>query len=328
VPRIVLDCDPGVDDAWAILHALGDPGLELAGITTVAGNAGLGATTANALRLCEFAGADVPVVAGNAVPLGGGPLTGDVAGAGGVHGAGGLGEARLPAPVTRPRDGHAADFLVETVGAAPGEVTIVATGPLTNVALALRRRPGLAEEARDVVVMGGSLGAGNATPYAEFNIAADPEAAALVFAAGRPVTMVGLDVTLRFRTGAGVLERVRRLGPLARDLLLPALAGYRDDQAPDGSGAAAGRPMHDVCATALVADPGLFRCRPARVHVETADPVTAGRTVADFEAADPNARVAEALDAGAAWDRVLAAYARLASRMAARGDAAGQAGRS
>lgn len=316
--RIILDCDPGVDDAWAIVFAAGDPELELCGVTTVAGNASLADTTANALRVCEFIGADVPVVAGS--PL---PQWGESVGGRGVHGAGGLGRARLPEPASRPRDGHAVDFLLDTVGAAPGEITLVATGPLTNIAQAVRKHPRLTDQVREFVIMGGSAGRGNVTPAAEFNIAADHESAATVFEAGWTVDMVGLDVTLRSRAGAETLRRMATLGPLADDLLVPALAGYLDDQvgepAPAGADDPDGRPMHDLCAVALVSRPSVFGCRPARVKVETEGRWTTGMTVTDFHAppGHHNARVAMAINTTALWDLVLPAYALVAERMRA-----------
>jgi purine nucleosidase len=163
------------------------------------------------------------------------------------------------------------------------------------------------------------------TPAAEYNIAADPEAAATVFAAGWTVGMVGLDVTLRARAGADVMRRIAALGPLADDLLVPALAGYLDDHVSEEAEATAaplahytdGRPMHDVCAVALVSRPAAFGCRPARVEVETEGRWTSGMTVTDFQAppADHNARVAMTIDTAALWDLVLPAYARVAGRM-------------
>lgn len=321
--KIMLDCDPGIDDAWAIVLACGDPELELCGITTVAGNADLAKTTANALRVCAFIGEGIPVAAGSAISLQGGALgSGDTHDD--KHGASGLGEARLPEPATQPLDVHAADFLVETISAAPGEITLVATGPLTNIAHALRRYPKLADEVRDFVIMGGSASRANVTPTADFNIAADPQAADLVFTAGWTVAMVGLDVTLHARATAAVVERLRTLGRLADDLLLPALAGYRDDhglaESPAASPGAGGRPMHDLCAVARVCRPGLFGCRPARVQVETAGRWT-GMTVTNFRVprADSNASVAMTVDTQGLWDLVLASYARIAAGMASEG---------
>jgi len=317
--KIIIDCDPGIDDALALVFADGNPELALRGVTTVAGNVGLDQTTDNALRVRDYLGLpDVPVVPGCPGPLVRPPIH-----ARHVHGESGLGAARLPAASSGPADGHAADYLAAATGAEPGQITLVATGPLTNVALALRRHPGLVSQVRDFVIMGGSAGRGNVTPAAEFNIAADPEAAAVVFGAGWTVTMIGLDVTQRARATAAVLDRMRGLGRLAGDLLLPCLSGYRHDGADPGDRQAGGPAVHDVCAVAAVAAPGLFTCRPARVEVETAGRWTSGMTVTDFSApaAGRNARVGVAIDAGGFWNLVLDAYARVAARLAAAGPA-------
>ena len=306
---MILDCDPGIDDALAIIFGCGHPGLDLVGLTTVSGNVDLGKVTANALSVLELGGCPgVPVVAGSGQPLLRPPLD-----ARGVHGESGLGAARLPAARAGPVGGHAVDFLIDTIGAARGDITLVATGPLTNIALALRREPRLAGWARDFVIMGGSAARGNVTPAAEFNIAVDPEAAAIVFGAGWRVTMVGLDVTLQARATPDVQERMRGLGRLGADLLLPGLLGYQGEPAGTAAGTAAGPPVHDVCALALVAEPGLFGCLPARVEVETVGRWTAGMTVTDFTAAEEsrNAVVAMSVDVPAFWDLVLGAYARI-----------------
>jgi purine nucleosidase len=311
--KIIIDCDPGIDDALALVLAHGHPELDLRGITTVAGNVGLDQTTDNALRIRDFLGMpDVPVVAGSP-----GPLVRPAIHARQVHGTSGLGAARLPAASSGPAEGHAVDFLGEAIGAEPGQVTLIATGPLTNIALTVRRYPDLVSQVSDFVIMGGSAGRGNVTPAAEFNIAADPEAAAIVFGAGWTVTMVGLDVTLQARATAEIRDGMRGLGRLADDLVLPALSGYRGGSAeparPDGDGPA----VHDVCAVALVAEPALVTCWPACVEVETAGRWTAGMTVTDFDApaADVNALVGVAIDARGFWDLVLGAYARVAARL-------------
>ena len=202
--RVILDCDPGIDDALAIVFACGHPGLDLTGVTTVSGNVDLGKVTANALSVLELAGRpDVPVTAGSARPL-----LRPIADARDVHGESGLGAATLPPARAEAIPGHAVDFLIEQIGAAPGQITLVATGPLTNIALAVRREPRLTGWVRDFVIMGGSTGRGNTTPAAEFNIWADPEAAAIVFGAGWQVTMVGLDVTLQARATPAVQDRL------------------------------------------------------------------------------------------------------------------------
>jgi purine nucleosidase len=313
--KIILDCDPGIDDALAIVFSHGHPGLEICGITTVAGNVGLDLTTANALRVSELLGLARPVVAGCAGPLLGAPLR-EKLDARHAHGEDGLAGAKLPPPSTRPRDGHAVDYILETTAAAPGEITLVATGPLTNIALAVRRDPDLAFRVRDFVIMGGSATRGNVTPAAEFNIGADPDAAAIVFGAGWRVTMVGLDVTLRARVRPALLERMNGLGRLSDDLLLPTLARCGPDPEPvPGPEAGAGPAVHDVCALARVARPGLIGCVSARVDVETCGRLTAGMTVTDFRALPQahNALVATEIDVDGFWDLVLDSFARAAA---------------
>jgi purine nucleosidase len=325
--KVILDCDPGIDDALAIVFACGHPGLDLCGVTTVAGNVGLALTTANALSVLEFADCHrVPVAAGSPVPL-----LRPHNDARDVHGETGLGHAQLPPPRGRSLDVHATDLIIDTVGASPGEITLVATGPLTNIALAVRKQPALVRQVADLVIMGGSATRGNVTPAAEYNIATDPEAAAIVFGAGWRVTMVGLDVTLQARASQPVRERMAGLGRLGSDLLLPSLGGYRaDDLTNDEPGgqvdplgpAGDGPAVHDVVALALVAEPGMFRCWPARVEVETVGQWTAGMTVTDFQAPAQyrNALVAMSVDAARFWDTVIAAWAGI---LAAQPQAAG-----
>ncbi|MDF2704445.1 MAG: nucleoside hydrolase [Nonomuraea muscovyensis] len=305
--KLLIDCDPGIDDALALALAGGSPSLEIVGITTVGGNVDLARTTRNALALREFLRlGDVPVVPGSA-----GALLRHTVRAAHVHGSTGLGDAVLPPPARTADAGHAVDFIVDTLRAAPGEVTLAATGPLTNIALALRREPRVAEWARDFVIMGGSYTRGNHNPAVEFNMAADPEAASIVFDAGWTVKMLGLDVTLTALVTRGVLDRMRPLGRLAADLLVPAATSY-------GVVTAEGGPaIHDACAVAYVLDPSLFTCLPAVVRVETAGRYTSGMTVTDFALRDrpANALVATSLEVDRFWDVVLEAYGRLASRL-------------
>jgi purine nucleosidase len=302
--KIILDCDPGIDDALAIAFAHGHPGVDLTGITTVAGNVGLPRTTRNALAVADFVGAGpVPVTAGCAAPL-----LRQARDARHVHGETGLGGAVIPDSARAPRHGHAVDYIIDEVCAAPGEITLIATGPLTNIALAVRKEPRLTRCVREFVIMGGSAGRGNVTPAAEYNIWADPEAASVVFGAGWTVRMIGLDVTLQALATAPIRERMASLGPLASALLLPALAQYNEN--PDPA-------VHDVCAAASVAVPDVFGYTPAHVQVETTGQLTSGMTVTDFSPSSPhNARVATSIDAERFWDVVLGAYARVTGVLA------------
>lgn len=302
--KIILDCDPGVDDALAIAFAHGHAGIDLVGITTVAGNVSLDKTTRNAMAVTEFVGAAaVPVTPGSPAPLLRPALYAES-----VHGETGLGDATLPDPARAPRGGHAIDYIIGTVRAAPGEITLIATGPLTNIALAVRREPLLATWVKDFVIMGGSSGRGNVTPAAEFNMWADPEAAAVVFGAGWTVRMIGLDVTLRALATPPVRQRLGELGKLGAGLVLPALARYRDSAGGDPA-------VHDVCAVVSVARPSLFGYAPAKVEVETAGRLTAGMTVTSFGHENPNAAVATDISAAGFWDVVLAAYGEVAADM-------------
>lgn len=302
---ILLDCDPGLDDALALLLAHGDPTLELVGVTTVGGNVGLQTVTKNALELREYLRfPTVPVSAGAAEPL-----TRAARDAAHVHGAGGLGSVTLPAATLPLSGSHAVDFIIETLRERPGTIHLVATGPLTNIALALEREPAIARWAASFTIMGGSYTRGNATVAAEFNIWADPEAARIVFDADWRVTMIGLDLTLQAQANASVIERFRRLGRLADDLIVPLATFYFNPADEDWDGQA----VHDVCAVAYVARPDLFETRLARVDVETTGEFTTGMTVVDFDPPLPNALVATRLDVAGFWAYVESVYARVAA---------------
>ena len=214
---ILIDCDPGHDDAMALLLALASPELDLLGVTTVHGNTTLDKTTANALRVLEFAGrGDVPVAAGADRPLVREPRVADH-----VHGKSGLDGPDLPPPAGAPVTAHAVDFLADRLRASDRPVTLIPTGPLTNVALLLATYPDVAQHIERIVLMGGAITEGNITPAAEFNIWVDPEAAARVFASGLDVTMIGLDITHRALMTADHAERLRaggRVGTLVAEL--------------------------------------------------------------------------------------------------------------
>jgi inosine-uridine nucleoside N-ribohydrolase len=301
---IVIDCDPGHDDAIAILLALGSPEVELRGITTVAGNQTLDKTTRNALVVLEVAGrSDVPVAAGADAPLRRALRT-----AAHVHGESGLDGPELPEPSAEPVDAEAADFLAELLE--PG-VVLVPTGPLTNVALLLRRHPDVRERLERIVWMGGSIGEGNVTPAAEFNAFVDPEAAAAVFASGIPLTMVGLDVTHKALFTRAHGERLRgcgRAGRFVAELSDFFQAFHERSYRFDGS------PIHDAMAVGHVIDPTLLDTRRVNVAVETASELCDGRTVVDLRGVtgrEPNAEVGVDVDAPRFLDLLVSRIASL-----------------
>jgi purine nucleosidase len=300
---LLLDCDPGLDDALALLLAHGDPNLDLVAVTTVGGNVSLEGTTRNALQLREYLGFhDVPVAAGAA-----GPLTGPTRDAAEVHGASGLGNVTLPAATLATADISAVDLIIQTLQAAPGTIHLVATGPLTNIALALAKEPRIVEWAASFIIMGGSYTRGNATPAAEFNIYADPDAAAAVFAAGWTVVMVGLDLTLQAIVHEGIVDRMHKLGPLGVELIAPLATFWTNPLDDEWDGQA----LHDVCAVAYLARPDLFTTRPARVEVELTGTFTRGATVVDFHSDAPNAIVPTKIDVDGFWDYVHEAWANV-----------------
>ena len=298
---VLLDCDPGHDDAIAMLLALGSDELELRGVTTVAGNQTLEKTTANAIRVLELAGrAEIPVAAGAGRPLVREPRV-----AAEVHGETGLDGPDLPPPQGEPSPQHAVDFLAERIEGA----TLVATGPLTNVALLLARHPEAVPER--IVLMGGAIAEGNVTPAAEFNIWADPEAAHRVFTSGLDVTMVGLDVThqaLVTSAHAEQLGQSGRIGTVVAELLEFYGGFHRTVYGWDGS------PIHDAVAVAHVIDPTLLELEHVNVRVDCESELCRGRTVADIwrrTGLEPNANVAVGIDSERFVDLLLQRLARL-----------------
>jgi len=308
--RVVLDCDPGHDDAVAMLLAHGSPGVELVAVTTVAGNQTLEKVTRNALAVAEVAGIDAPVAAGCDRPLVRPRIV-----APDIHGESGMDGPVLPAPRRAVDRRHAVDLIVETVLAAePGEITLVPTGPLTNVAMAARKEPRIVPRVREVVMMGGGYHVGNRTPVAEFNVLADPEAAHVVLTEPWPVTMVGLDLTHQAVATPDVRDRVAALGTaparLVGDLLDFYGTTYRSAQGFPHP------PVHDPCAVAYVVDPDVMTTRRAPLDVELHGSLTTGMTVADLRGEEPGSdacrtQVAVTLDHARFWDLVVDALARL-----------------
>ncbi len=294
--KIIIDTDPGQDDAVAILLALASPELEMLGITAVAGNVPLDLTQRNARIVCDIAGrTDVPVFAGCAAPL-----TRPLVTAEHVHGKTGLDGIDLWEPETPLRDTHAVDFLIDTLRREPaGSVTLCPIGPLTNIATALTRAPDIADRVARIVLMGGAyFEVGNITPAAEFNIYVDPEAAEIVFRSGIDLVVAPLDVTHKALTTADHVAGFREMGTKVGQ----AVAAWTDfferfDKEKYGS---AGAPLHDPCVIAWLLQPDLFTGRRINVEIETVSDLTRGMTVADWwRVTDraPNARFLGGIDA-------------------------------
>ena len=285
---ILLDCDPGHDDAIALLLALASPEVELLGVTTVAGNQTLDKTTANAIRVLEFSGrTDVQVAAGADRPL----LREQYVAAD-VHGETGLDGPDLPPARSEQLPQHAVDFLAERIRNSERPVTLIPTGPLTNIALLFALHPDARPER--IVLMDGAIAEGNVTPAAEFNIWCDPEAAARVFASGLDVTMVGLDVTHKaLFTQAHIGRLAGRVGEMVGELLRFYGAFHRKVYGFDGS------PIHDAVAVAHVLDSGLVETLERNVEIDTESELCRGRTVVDLwrrTAREPNAHVGVEID--------------------------------
>lgn len=271
--RVIIDTDPGVDDAFALLLAMRSPELKIEGITPVAGNVPLELTLPNALRMVEIAGrTDIPVAPGASRPLERRLVTATYA-----HGENGLGGAEFPAPKTKPIADTAADFIRRTVRKYPGEVTLITLGPQTNVATALASDPELAKLIKGVVMMGGSLSGGNVTPSAEFNLYVDPEAARIVFQSGIPLSMVGLDVTRKTALTDAHVQRLEAAGtPVGKAAALIARNSINQNRA---QGFLGGPNMHDPLAMAAFLDPSLITWKDYYVDIETKGELTAGETV-------------------------------------------------
>lgn len=307
--KIILDCDPGHDDAVAMLLAHGSPQIDLLAVTTVAGNQTLDKVTHNALVVGTIAGiTGVPFAAGCARPL-----VREVETAGEVHGDSGMDGPAQPEPRIELDERHAVDLIIDTLMAhEPGEVTLVPTGALTNIAMAVRKEPRIVERVREVVLMGGGYHTGNWSAVAEFNIKIDPEAAHIVFTESWPVVMVGLDLTHQALATAEVVERIERIGTapakFVRELMDFFAQAYRDNQGFDAP------PVHDPCAVAYVIDTNVVRTVKAPVSIELRGELTLGMTVTDFRApadADCHTSVAVDLDHAAFWDLVVDALERI-----------------
>ncbi|MBE9181383.1 nucleoside hydrolase [Oculatella sp. LEGE 06141] len=304
---IIIDCDPGVDDAIALLLAFASPDLKVLGITTVAGNVPLTLTQANARRICELAGqTTVPVYAG--CPR---PIMRSLTTAEDIHGKTGLEGVELPEPTMPLQPQHGVDFLIETLMNSAGDIILATLGPLTNIAIALIKEPRIAAKISKLVLMGGSTTEGNVTPSAEFNIYVDPHAAHVVFTSGIQITMIGLNVTHQVLTTAARRERIRAIATPVSQVAADLLSRYGTQEVERGM---AGSPLHDPCVIAYLLQPDLFTGHPVFVEVETGSELTMGRTVVDaWRRGDrpPNANVIQTVDANGFYDLLTTRLARL-----------------
>ncbi len=276
--KIIIDTDPGQDDAVALLLAFASPELEVLGVTSVAGNVPLPLTSRNALIVCELAGrSDAKVYAGCDAPLERKLVTAEH-----VHGKTGLDGPQLPDPKMALQDQHAVDFIIDTLRAEPaGTVTLCPLGPLTNIATAFRRAPDIVDRVQEVVLMGGAyFQVGNITPAAEFNIYVDPQAAEIVFASGVPLVVMGLDITHQALTTRPRVDAFRAMGTEPGRMVAEWTNFFeRFDKEKYGS---EGAPLHDPCVIAYLLEPDLFTGRHINVTIETQSELTMGMTVADW----------------------------------------------
>lgn len=308
--RIIIDTDPGQDDAVALLLAFASPELEVLGITVVAGNVPLALTETNARKICELGGrSDMKVFAGSPRPLMQILVTAEE-----VHGQSGLDGPDLPVPKMPLQDQHGVDFIIETLRQEPsGTVTLCPLGPLTNIALALIRKPEIAPRIKEIVLMGGGFfEGGNVTPTAEFNIFVDPHAAKTVLSAGIPLTMLPLDCTHQALTTRERVEKIRRIGTPVGKAVAELLDFFeRFDEQKYGTD---GGPLHDPCVIAYLLAPELFSGRQVNVEVVTDSELTLGMTVMDWWRVTDrvaNATVIRDVDADGFFDLLTERLARL-----------------
>ncbi len=308
--KIIIDTDPGQDDAVAILLALASPELDVVGITAVAGNVPLHLTEKNARKICELAGRpNIKVYAGAVRPLMRPLVTAEY-----VHGKTGLDGPDLPEPTMPLQTQHGVDFIIETILSNPdGEITLCPLGPLTNIALALIRAPEIAPKIREIVLMGGGFfEGGNVTPAAEFNIYVDPHAAEVVLKSGIPIVMMPLDVTHKALTSRVRVERFRAMKTPVGDATAALLDFFeRFDEQKYGTD---GGPLHDPCVIAYLLKPDLFKGRTCNVSVETNSELTMGMTVVDWwhvTGRAPNATVMREIDDEGFFDLLTERIGRL-----------------
>ncbi|MDD6074784.1 MAG: nucleoside hydrolase [Otoolea sp.] len=298
--KIILDCDPGHDDAVAIILAAKSEKIDLLGITVVAGNQTLEKTQVNARNVCQCLGIDVPVYAGC-----GRPMIREKMVAADIHGETGL-DGPVFEPLTKPlEDKHAVNFIIDTLLASDGDITMVTTGPMTNLAMAMRMEPQIIPKIQQIVLMGGAYTNGNVTPAAEFNIIADADAAYVCFTSGRPITMVGLDVTRKALCYPAIVERMSKVGNKASKLFVDLMGHFcRTQKEVFGW---EGGPLHDPITIAYLIDPTVLTVKPMHTEIDIRSVQSYGRTNCDFfgyQKLAPTADVAIDIDVEKFWNIV------------------------
>ena len=297
--KMILDCDTGHDDAIALMVAAKHPEIDLLGVTVVAGNQTLDKTLPNTLSVCQHLGIDVPVYGGMSLPL-----VRDQVVPADVHGKTGLDGPVFEPLIRKPERKHAVNFLIETIMKSDGDITIVPIGPLTNIAMAIRLYPKIVTKIQRIVLMGGSVGMGNWSPAAEFNIYADPEAAHIVFNSGVPIYMMGLDLTNTALADINIIERMEGIGNKAGKLFGDIMRFTLNSQSVVGLEAG---PVHDVTAVTYLVAPELYTTVDAYVEIDISHGPSYGRTVCDIYnrwKKEPNVTIGMAIDLPKFWDIV------------------------
>lgn len=272
--KIILDCDPGHDDAVAIILAGKNPKIDLLGITIVSGNQTLDKTVRNALNVTQHLGINVPVYGGCSEPM----VRKKVV-AGDIHGESGLDGPVFPPLERKAEPEHAVNFIIKTLMESEGDITVVTTGPMTNLAMAMRMEPNIVPKIKQIVLMGGAIANGNVSPAAEFNIMADAEAAYVCFTSGRPMTMVGLDVTRKVLCYPEIVERMGRIGNRASKLFVDLMGHFCKTQKEVFGWE--GGPLHDPVTLAYLIDPSVLKVKPMNVRIDIRSTESYGRTNCD-----------------------------------------------
>ncbi len=297
--KTILDCDTGHDDAIALMLAARHPDIELLGVTVVAGNQTLDKTLPNTLHVCQHLELDVPVYGGMSLPMVRDQIT-----AGDVHGESGLDGPVFDVLTRKAEKDHAVTYLIRTLLASDGDITLVPVGPLSNIAMAMRLEPRIVKKIKRIVLMGGAVGFGNYSPAAEFNILVDPEAAHVVFSSGVPIVMMGLDLTNQALADEQIIERMEEIGNKAGKLFGDIMRFTLKSQAINGLSAG---PVHDVTAVMYTVHPEMFEGKEVYCEIDLTHGPCYGRTVVDYNnryQKKPNIKVCMNLNIPAFWDEV------------------------